>query len=576
MKNEDVAQLLFEIADLLEMQDVEYKPRAYRRAARNVQSLSEDIEEIHDRGELEEIDGVGESIADKIAEYLETGELGYLQDLRGDHELDVEALTAVRGIGPKTARTLYREAGIADLEDLERAAREGEIADIEGFGERTEENILEHIERAKKGQERTLIGRAFSRAEELRDRLDGDEAFDRVRIVGSFRRRRPTVGDIDILATASDPTAAMDTFCGFEDVSEVRSRGETKSSVTVPPDDLQVDLRVVEERSWGAALVYFTGSKDHNITLRDRAIDRDWKLNEYGLFDVSDVAEGEGGKRAGEVLASETEEAVYDRLDLAWIPPELREDTGEVAAAADDDLPDLIEYDDVCGDLQTHTEYSDGSNTVREMAVAADERGLDYVAITDHGPATNIAGGLDAADLADQREDVTAVNDDDAVDVTVLHGVEANVTDDGLDVADDWLERLDVVVAGMHTPPDDPTARLIDAMESAPVDVLAHPTNRLLLERGGIEYDLDAVVEAAADNDVALEINAQPERLDLDWAAVKRHRDAVDFVVSTDAHDVEELDFMHLGVAQARRGWCEPSDVLNTDPIGDTPIAPDR
>ncbi|WP_248896755.1 helix-hairpin-helix domain-containing protein [Haloplanus halobius] len=570
MKNEDVAQLLFEIADLLEMQDVEYKPRAYRQAARNVQSLSADIEAIHERGELDDIDGVGESIASKIAEYLETGELDYLQQLRGDLDLDIEALTAVRGVGPKTARTLYREAGITDLEDLEQAAREGRIGEIEGFGAQTEANILDHIERAKRGQERTLIGRAFSRAEELHDRLDDAEAFDRVQIVGSFRRRRPTVGDIDILATASDAEAAMETFCGFEDVAEVRSRGETKSSITVPPDDLQVDLRVVEDRSWGAALVYFTGSKDHNITLRDRALDRDWKLNEYGLFDVSDVKD-EGGKRAGEVLASETEEAVYDALGLAWIPPELREDTGEVAAAAEGRLPALVETDELRGDLQVHTDYSDGSHTVREMAQAADDRGLEYVVITDHGPET-VAGGVDGDALADQQADIAAVNDDDAIDVTVLHGVEANVTADGLDIDDDWLERLDLVVAGVHTPPDDPTDRLVEAVESAPIDVLAHPTNRLLMERGGIDYDLDRVVDAAAANDVALEINAQPERLDLDWRAVKRHRDAVDFVVSTDAHATEELDYLHLGVAQARRGWCEASDVLNTEPLDTLPI----
>lgn len=569
MKNEDVAQLLFEIADLLEMQDVEYKPRAYRRAARNIQSLSTDVEELHERGELDDIDGVGESIASKIAEYLETGELDYRQQLRGDLELDIEALTSVRGIGPKTARTLYREAGIADLEDLERAARAGDIADIEGFGERTEANILDHIERAKRGQERTLIGRAFSRAEELHDRLADAEAFDRVQIVGSFRRRRPTVGDIDILATASDAAAAMETFCGFEDVSEVRSRGETKSSVTVPPDDLQVDLRVVDAASWGAALVYFTGSKDHNITLRDRALDRDWKLNEYGLFDVSDV--DDGGKRAGERLASETEEAVYDTLGLDWIPPELREDTGEVAAAAEGRLPNLVEREDIRGDLQTHTDYSDGSKSVRAMAEAADERGLDYLAITDHGPET-IAGGMDGDALAAQREEVAAVNDDEAVGVAVLHGVETNVTADGLDVDDDWLARLDIVVAGMHTPPDDPTDRLVDVLDSKPVDVLAHPTNRLLMERGELDIDLERVVAAAADNGVALEINAQPERLDLDWTAVKRYRDAVDFVVSTDAHDVAELDFMHLGVAQARRGWCEPADVLNTRPLDALPF----
>lgn len=588
MKNESVAQLLFEVADLLEARDVDYKPRAYRRAARGVQSLSADVEEVYDRGELESIDGVGESIASDIAEYLETGELERRQNLRGDLDLDIEALTSVRGIGPKTALLLYREADVSDLDDLREAAEEGRIADVEGLGEKTQANIAQHVELARRGQDRTRLGRAFSRAEELRDRLREAPAFDRVQLVGSFRRRRPTVGDIDVLATAADPTAAMDVFCGFDDIEEVRSRGETKSSITVPPESLQVDLRIVDEDSWGAALVYFTGSKEHNISLRERALDRGWKLNEYGLFDVADRAPAEAtddsadpaadaaptgeADRPGELVAGASEDAVYEALDLTWIPPELREDTGEIAAAESDSLPPLVEADDVRGDLQMHTEASDGSNTVRELAEAAASRGHDYIAITDHGPALQVTDGVDAAALEDQRDAVAAVNEDEDVDVRVLHGVEANLTADGLDVADEWLDRLDVVLVGVHDPPPNPTERLVDVVESGAVDVVAHPTNRLLLEREPIDYDLDAVVESAAAEGVALEIDAQPARLDLDWSAVERYRDDVDFVVSTDAHDTGELDYLHLGVAQARRGWCEPADVLNTRPLEDLPF----
>ncbi|MFB6120125.1 MAG: DNA polymerase/3'-5' exonuclease PolX [Halobacteriaceae archaeon] len=559
MQNEDVADRLDEIADLLETQDVAYKPRAYRTAARNVETLSADVEDLHEEGRLQDIDGVGESIAEKIAEYLDTGELEYLQELRAEADFDVEALTAVRGIGPKTAYKLYREAGIADLDDLERAARAGDIRTLEGFGEKTEQNILDHIELARRGQERTLLGRAESRAEEIHDRLADADEFDRVQIVGSFRRRRPTVGDIDVLATAPDPAAAMDRFTGFEAVEDVRSRGETKSSVVVP-GDLQVDLRIVDPECWGAALVYFTGSKDHNITLRDRALDRDWKLNEYGLYDVSGVEDA--GEREGDRIAGDTEEGVYDALDCAWIPPELREDTGEVEAAANDALPDLVTADDVRGDLQVHTDYSDGSNTVAEMAAAADDRGHDYLLVTDHGPALDVTGGVDAETLPEQADEIADANDE--CDVTVLHGVEANVTADGLDVSHEWCERLDFVVAAMHEAPENPTDRLVGALESHPVDVLAHPLNRKINERDPLDFDRERLVETAAEQNVALEINAQPDRLDLPWAAVKTFRDDVDFVVSTDAHGTAELDFLHLGVAQAQRGWLEPADVLNT------------
>ena len=566
MKNREIAGMLYEIADFLEIQDVQYKPRAYRRAARNVESLSEDVADVHDRGELEEIDGVGESIAEKIAEYLETGHMEYYEELKEDLPIDIEAITSVEGVGPKTAKTLYRELDVATLEDLERAAEEGRIAEVEGFGEKSQQNIAEHVELARRGQERMLLGRAFPIAREVEERLEGSEAFDRVDVVGSFRRRRATVGDIDVLATAPDPAAAMDVFCSHEDVEEVLGRGETKSSVRVS-GDLQIDLRIVDPAEYGAALVYFTGSKDHNITLRNRAIDRGWKLNEYGLFDVSDVGADESGERVGNLIAGETEEAVYDALDLEWIPPELREDTGEVDAAAAGELPDLVELDDVRGDLQVHTDYSDGSGSVREMAEAADERGLEYVLISDHGPGAPIPSKIDADAFEEQRTEIDEVNDAGDLDVTVLQGIEAEITAEGLGIDAEWCERCDFVVAGMHSRPDDPTDAILAAIEDYPIDVLAHPTNRLINEREPLEIDVGAVVEGAADANVAIEINAQPERLDLDWSAVKEHRDAVEYVVSTDAHTEGELDFMHLGVAQARRGWCEAGDVLNTRPL---------
>jgi DNA polymerase (family 10) len=566
MKNQEVADILYEIADFLEIREEEFKPRAYRTAARNIESLSEPIEDVAERGELTEIEGVGDSIAAKVSEYLETGELEYYDELKADLPIDIEAITSVESVGPKTAKRLYLELGVATLEDLERAAEENEIAPLDGFGEKSQQRILDHVERAKAGQERMLLGRAFPIARAVESRLRESDAFDRIDVVGSFRRRRPTVGDIDILASVSDPEAAMTAFCTDDDVKEVLSRGETKASV-VASGDLQIDLRIVDNPEYGAALVYFTGSKAHNITLRNRAIDRDWKLNEYGLFDVGEVDDARGRQRAGDRIASETEDAVYDALELSWIPPELREDTGEVDAAAAGELPDLVSTDDVRGDLQLHTEYSDGTHSVREMAAAADERGLEYVLVTDHGPHAPIPSTLDSAAFDEQRAEIEAVDED--VEVTILQGVEAEITENGLEIPPEWYEACDLVVAGIHSRPSDPTDQVIRALEEFPVDVLAHPTNRLINERDPLELDLDAVARTAARENVALEINAQPERLDLVWQAVKEHRDTVAYVVSTDAHTTSELDFLHLGVSQSRRGWCEPEHVLNTRSLSD-------
>ena len=566
MKNREIAKILSEIADFLEIQEVQYKPQAYRKAARNVKSLSEDIEDVSERGELETIEGVGESIAAKIAEYLETGEVAYYEELRADLPIDIDAITSVEGVGPKSAKKLYFALGVATLEDLERAARDGKIAELDGFGETSQQNILDHIELAKQGQERILLGRVFPIAREIETRIQGLDAFDRVDIVGSFRRRRPTVGDIDILATANNPPAAMERFCTHEDVTDVLARGDTKSSI-IASGDLQMDLRLVDEVEYGAALIYFTGSKAHNITLRNRAIERAWKLNEYGLFDVSEVDDPQSGQRVGDLVASETEADVYGALDLEWIPPELREDTGEIPAGAAGALPDLIDVDDVRGDLQIHTEYSDGSHSIREMAAAAERRGLEYILITDHGPGAPIPSKIDEATFEQQRAEIAAVNADADIAVTVLQGIEAEITSDGLDVSEEWCEQCDIVVAAMHSRPSNPTALLLRVFEESPVDVFAHPSNRLLNEREPLGLELDPIMAKAADERIAIEINAQPERLDLDWASVKEYRDTVAYVVSTDAHTTGELDFMHLGVSQARRGWCEANDVLNTRPL---------
>lgn len=550
MKNQEVAEILYEIADFLEIQEVEFKPRAYRRAARNIEALNEDIAEVQERDELEEIDGVGESIADKINEYLETGELEYYQELKSDLPVDIDALTSVEGVGPKSAKKLYEALGITNLEELEEAAKNGDIAAVEGFGEKSQQKILDHIGLAREGQERMLLGRAFPIVEEVTEQLSAEPTFDNVMVGGSFRRRRPTVGDIDILATSTDPEAAMEVFTTEPDVEEVYSQGETKASIRVA-GGLQMDLRLVDDHSYGAAMQYFTGSKEHNVEVRKRAVKRGWKLNEYGLFDEHDVK-----------IAGEQEEAVYAELDMQWVPPELRENTGEVTAAEEYALPELVELADIKGDLQMHTSASDGSNTPAELAAKAAELGYEYILITDHGPALQVASGIERDTFEEQRKAIQTANEE--AGTRVLHGIEANVTGDGLDISREWCEACDLVVFALHNRLTNPTKRVVDVIEDYPVDIFAHPQNRIINERAAIDLDLDAVAEAAAANNVAVEINAQPDRLDLDWQSVKTYRDMVRYVVSTDAHTTESLDYMRLGVSQARRGWCEPEHVLNT------------
>jgi DNA polymerase (family 10) len=553
MKNKEIAHILYEIADYLEMQDVEWKPRAYRKAARNIESLSRSIEEIHQEGELEEIDGVGENIAEKIAEYLETGEMEYYRELKEDLPVDIEALTAVEGLGPKKVRKIYQALEVTDLDELEEAAEKGEIAGIEGFGEKTQQKILNNIESARKGQERMLLGKAFPIAEKLRERLEKSAKFEEITVVGSFRRRKPTVGDIDILSASSEPEKAMEEFTGMEDVEDILGEGETKSSVIIS-GNLQVDLRIVEEESYGAALQYFTGSIDHNVALRTIAVDKDLKLNEYGLFDSEDTK-----------IAGETEKAVYSKLGMDYIEPELRENTGEIVAAREKELPDLVETEQVKGDLQMHTEYSDGRVSVREMAEKAEELGYEYILVTDHGPSLQIANGVSEAELEEQKEEIEEVNED--LDVEVLQGAEANISRKGLDLSSEVLEELDLVVASLHNKIENPTEAIINAMKEYPVDIIAHPLNRKINSREPIDLDLEKIVETAQEENVALEINSQPARLDLPWKKVKQYRDSIKFVISTDAHSASEMDYMHLGVSQARRGWCEKENILNTLPL---------
>lgn len=553
MKNKEISRIFYEIADFLEIKDVKYKPRAYRKAARNIEAMTEDIENVYERGELEEIDGVGEAIAGKISEYLETDKLEYYEDLKDELSIDIEGITSIEGIGPKSAKKLYEELDIKNLDELKKAAKEGEVARVKGFGEKSQENILENIEDAKKRQKRRLLGMMHPTIQDLKLRLSDNEVFDRITIVGSYRRRKPTIGDVDILALSREPKEAMDAFCGLEEVDEVLVKGDTKSSIVIS-GGLQVDLRIVGKSAYGSGLLYFTGSKDHNVALRSRAKEKDWKLNEYGLFDPED-----------EKLAGETEEQVYQELNLSYIAPELRENTGEIEVAGDDSLPDLVEEKDIRGDLQIHTNYSDGSVSVKDMAQLAEERNLEYILISDHGPSLKVASGLSEEEFRKQRHEVDKVNDE--VETEILHGIEANITENGLDISEEWCEDCDMLCVAMHDRPDNPTERILSVFEDYPIDILVHPLGRKLLDREPLDLNLDRIFDKAEKENIAIEINAQPERLDLDWQNVKSHRGEAKYVISTDAHSTVEMNFMHLGVSQARRGWCEESDILNTRKI---------
>ncbi|MFB6091168.1 MAG: DNA polymerase/3'-5' exonuclease PolX [Halobellus sp.] len=570
-RNAEVASRLEEFADLLEADGVEYKPNVYRRAAENIREHPEPIEALAAEGAeaVEEIDGVGDAISSKVVEYVETGEIEELNELREELPVDIEALTRVEGVGPKTVGTLYEELGITTLDGLAEAAEAGEIREVKGFGPKTEENIRENVDFARQAQERERLGDARPLADDALAYLRDADAVAEAEVAGSIRRWRDTVGDVDVLVASESGERVVDAFTEWSTLTGVIEAGEHKASGRA--GDVRIDLRVVSESEFGSALQYFTGSKEHNVALRNVAIDRDLKMNEYGVFDVSEVEDPDAGQRVGERVAGETEESMYAALDLPWIPPEIREGTGEIETAREDDLPDLLEEGDLRGDLHTHTDWSDGRSSVAEMAAAAVDRGYDYYAVTDHATGPGMVGGVGLSDddLREQRGAIEAAREDLDGDLTLLHGVETNIdSEGGLSTGDDVLDELDVVVASPHAAlgqdRETATERFVRAVEHPSVDILGHPTGRLINEREGLEFDVERVAAAAADAGTAIEINADPARLDLrgELARVAVEAGAT-IAIDTDAHAPGALDYARYGVHTARRGWCERDEVLN-------------
>ncbi|HEC75788.1 MAG TPA: DNA polymerase/3'-5' exonuclease PolX [Thermoplasmatales archaeon] len=554
MKNQEIAKILYEIAALLEIEGVEFKPRAYRKAAQNIESLSVDIEELYRENKLEKIPGVGKSIAGKIKEYIETGKIKKLDELRKKIPIDIESLSNVEGLGPKMIKTLYEKLGVKNINDLEKVAREGKIKELKGFGEKIERKIIENIEIARTRKHRFLLGFVLPEAYAIIDEIK--PYVRKVDLAGSIRRRKETIGDIDILAVSNNVEKVMNVFTEMKRVEKVLAKGTTKSSVRLK-SGVQVDLRVVEKESFGSALQYFTGSKEHNVELRKIAIKNGYKLNEYGLF------------KGEERIAGEDEEDVYKALGMQWIPPELRENRGEVEASLSNKLPKIVEYEDVKGDLQMHTKWSDGANTIEEMIEKAVELGHKFIAITDHGGSLKIAGGMNEEKLIEQGKEIERLRDK-FNDIHIFHGIEVNIKKDGsLDVEKSTLKEVDVVLASIHSAfrmdERDMTSRLIKAIENEYVDIIAHPTCRIIQKREPIKVDIEKVLEKARDNNVTMEINAYPDRLDLNDINTKKAVDiGVKLSIGTDAHNKEHLQFYEFGVAVARRGWAEKKSVINT------------
>ena len=560
MKNHEVAELLRNIAQLLEIKnELVFKIRAYEKAALAIDNLDEDIEEVWKQGKLDDIPGVGEALTKKIGEFLENGKLEYYEKLKKEVPVNMEELGRVPGLGPKTIMKLYKQLGVKNLKDLEKAARQKKIENIEGLGPTVEENILKSVEFAKTSGKRFLLGTALDIAEEVKDRLKKLNFVNKVEVAGSLRRRKETIGDIDILATAKNPGKVIDFFTKMDEVEQVLAQGPTKSSVRLR-EGIQADLRVLPEKIYGAALLYFTGSKQHNIVLRKIAIKKGMKLSEYGVFD----------KKTNRLLAGKTEEECYKKLGLKYIEPEIREDEGEIEASFKNKLPKLINYDELRGDLQMHTKYSDGNNTIMEMAEAAKKLGHEYICITDHvGEKFKIANSMDEKRIKKQKKEIDEINKK-IKNITILQGGEVNIKDDGsMDMKNSVLKELDIVLASIHSgfknPKEKMTKRVIKAMENEHVDIIAHPSARLINQRPEIEWDFDKLLGKAKETKTILEINAYPERLDLKDTNVRAAAKAgVRMSIGTDSHDADQSRNYKLGIATARRGWATKKDVINT------------
>ena len=575
--NIEISRTLNEMADLLDIKgENQFRVRAYRNGARSVENLPKPAGELLQEGtELSSFPGIGQAIADKIRQLVDTGKIKQLEDLKKQLPEGLLDLLKIPELGPRRVGDLYRHLDVEGVEDLAKAVEENSIDEVPGFGTKLTASIRKNIEsiRTTSKERRILLSEAEEIAEALVKHLTADgetqaagdsPRIERIEVAGSYRRRKETVGDLDILVIAGPESGIMERFTGYDGVEEVTMQGETRSSVVLH-GGTQVDLRLLDNSSYGAALMYFTGSKEHNVALRRVAQNKELKLSEYGLFRAG-AADGDDG---GEKVAGATEEEMFAALGLTWVPPEIRENRGEIEAAREGALPDLVTLEDIRGDLHAHTNWSDGMFSLEEMARAAMEHGYEYLAISDHSKGLTVANGLNEERLARQIDAIAELNEG-FDNFRLLSSLEVNINADGsLDLSRELLDRLDLVVCSIHSGLDQSrekqTERIIRAMDDPACSIIGHPTGRQLGKRPGYELDFDRVLQAAKEKKVALEINAQPERLDLrDAQAYLAGQAGVKIAVSTDAHSTRNLDYMRFGVSQARRAWLSAADVINT------------
>ena len=569
MENPEIARIFEEVADILEIQGANpFRIRAYRNATRTVETLTTPLRKwVEENRPLTDLPGIGKEMANHIREMVETGTLGFRDELLAEVPRSLIELMRLPGLGPKKAKKIHDDLQISSVEELEAAAQAGRIASLPGFGAKSQERILAGIAEHRLHGSRFLLTDAERYVEPLLAYLREAPEVERLEVAGSYRRRQETVGDVDLLAIASHPIPVMEHFRRYPQVDKILMAGDTRSTIVLGTG-LQVDLRVVPEECYGAALVYFTGSKEHNVKLRRRAVERGLRISEYGVFRVEERHQEDEGER----IAGREEADVYASVGLAWVPPEMREDRGEIEAAAAGRLPHLIRVEDLRGDLHMHSTWSDGRNSIEEMVEACAARGYEYMVISDHSKALAMAGGLDAYRLRLQWLEIDQVRARHP-EIQVLKAMEVDILGDGsLDLEDEMLAGLDLVLVSLHSrfdlPADQQTERVLRALEHPAVDVFCHPTARIINRRKGVEMDLDLVLRRAAELGVAVELNSSPNRLDLRDSHLKLAKElGCKVVIDTDAHRIRELDLMRYGVEQARRAGLEPADVLNTLPF---------
>ena len=556
MKNLEIVHILNNIADILELQEVQFKPQAYRKAALEIENLTEDIEEIYQKGELEEIPGVGKNIAEKIAEILKTGKLQYYEKLKKEVAVDIEHLNEISGLGPKKIKILYNQLRVKTVADLEKACTTHRVRELEGFGEKTEQMLLEGIQLVKTRPKRFLYIQALPLVNFIKEKLSKLLFVETIEVAGSFRRGKETVGDLDFLIISEQPEKVMNAFTSLPDVKEVLAKGKTKSSIRLS-NGMQIDLRVVHKTEFGSAMNYFIGSKEHNVELRKLALNKGLTLSEYGLFTV----------KRKKWIAGKTEEEIYTKLGLQYIEPELRENMGEIIAAKKNALPKLIASKDVHGVFHNHSTWSDGSNSLLEMAQQAEQLKFKFISFNDHYGHIGITNPLNEKRLQEYLKEIEKVRK--KVGIRVFLGVEIDILKNGtLPLSSKMLKELDVVVASVHVaikmPEAEMTRRVCSALENYPVNILGHPTDRLLNVREPLQLNLEKVYETARQQGVFLEINSSPQRMDLSGEKIKAAKDiGCQFALSTDAHSTDGLMTSSLGILSARRGWLETKDVLN-------------